>query len=80
MRKEVSKIIYYVILLGMILCLSACTENAGATGNTEEAGTENIESTEQVQEKQLYEYTEEDFLALSESYKEKGELCVHFSL
>ena len=69
MRKEVSKIIYYVILLGMILCLSACTENADA----EEAGTENIESTEQVQEKQLYEYTEEDFLALSESYKEKGE-------
>ena len=76
MRKEVTKIIYYVILLGMILCLSACTENADA----EEAGTENIESTEQVQEKQLYEYTEEDFLALSESYKEKGELCVHFSL
>ena len=30
MRKEVSKIIYYVILLGMTLCLSACTENAGA--------------------------------------------------
>lgn len=69
MRKEVQKIICYVILLGMLLCLSACTENADA----EEAGTENIESTEQVQEKQLYEYTEEDFLALSESYKEKGE-------
>ena len=30
MRKEVQKIIYYVILLGMTLCLSACTENAGA--------------------------------------------------
>ena len=30
MRKEVQKIICYVILLGMTLCLSACTENAGA--------------------------------------------------
>ena len=49
MRKEVSKIIYYVILLGMTLCLSACTENAGATGKTEEASTENTEVTEQAQ-------------------------------
>ena len=49
MRKEVSKIIYYVLLLGMILCLSACTENAGATGKTEEASTENTEVTEQAQ-------------------------------
>ena len=49
MRKEVQKIIYYVILLGMTLCLSACTENAGATGKTEEASTENTEVTEQAQ-------------------------------
>ena len=63
MRKEVQKIICYVILLGMTLCLSACTENAGATGKTEEASTENTEVTEQAQKKQLYEYTEEDFLA-----------------
>ena len=49
MRKEVQKIICYVILLGMTLCLSACTENAGATGKTEEASTENTEVTEQAQ-------------------------------
>lgn len=73
MRKEVQKIICYVILLGMTFCLSACTEAIGTPAKTEEAGTENIEVTEQVQEKQLYEYAEEDFLALSESYKEKGE-------
>ena len=73
MRKEVQKIICYVILLGMTLCLSACTETIGTPTKTEEAGTENTEVTEQAQEKQLYEYAEEDFLALSESYKEKGE-------
>ena len=33
----------------MTLCLSACTENAGATGKTEEASTENTEVTEQAQ-------------------------------
>lgn len=72
MSKNIRKEIGLILLCATVLCLSGCTVKAEKTiaGET----TENTEITEQAQEKQLYEYTEADFLALSETYRKNGEL------